>query len=87
MELTELGKREAARLAVQREEANKNLFAVLTDEEKQQLENILGKLTPYWHEEFDQGGEAGGRHGGHGDRDARGDRGDHAHHGGHRRRA
>ena len=56
--LTEKGREEAAVLAAQREEANKNLFAVLTDEEKAQLETILAKLTRSWHEEFDRNGEA-----------------------------
>lgn len=56
--LTEKGREEAAVLAAQREEANKNLFAALTDEEKAQLEMILAKLTRSWHEEFDRNGEA-----------------------------
>ncbi|MDO4290443.1 MAG: MarR family transcriptional regulator [Eggerthellaceae bacterium] len=90
VELTEHGRQEAARIAAQREKADKNLFAVLTDEEKQQLESILGKLTPYWHEEFDpesgargcRGGR-GGRHGHDGHDEGHGERGDHDGHGMH----
>lgn len=52
--LTEEGREEAGVFAKRREEANKNLFAALSDEEKQQLERILAKLTRSWHEEFDR---------------------------------
>lgn len=52
--LTEEGREEAGVFAKRREEANKNLFAALSDEEKQQLEHILAKLTRSWHEEFDR---------------------------------
>ena len=77
VELTELGRQEAARLAEQREKSNKDLFAVLTDEEKRQLENILGKLTPYWHEEFDREGGTDDWSGGRGGRHGHGARGGH----------
>lgn len=54
VDLTEQGREEAARVAAQREEANKDLFAALTDEEKRALEGILGKLAHAWHQEFDR---------------------------------
>ncbi len=52
--LTERGHAEAKLMAARRAEANKNLFAVLDDEEKARLEVILGKLIRFWDEEFDR---------------------------------
>ncbi len=52
IELTDKGHDEARKVAERRKEANRNLFAVLNDEEKDQLAVILDKLTHFWHEEF-----------------------------------
>lgn len=52
VELTEQGHAEAGIIAEQRAEADKNLFAVLTEEEKSTLEGIIGKLVHAWHEDF-----------------------------------
>ncbi len=46
--LTEKGRNEAKHVADQRKKANEDLFAVLDDEEKDQLESILDKLTGFW---------------------------------------
>ncbi len=54
IELTDKGHAEANRVAERRKEANKNLFALLSDEEKEQLKVILDKLTHFWHKEFER---------------------------------
>lgn len=54
--LTEEGKKEARKCQRERAKLNEELFAVLTDEDKEQLTDILGRLSEYWNEKNLDGG-------------------------------